>query len=882
MKDRSTRFETLLAGLEKGLLHFPKTLVLLVLMLCIFSLYFAANNLGIDTDTTKMLSEELQFRQDRERLVAAFPQDDDTILVVVDAEIPESTTEAINYLGVRFRQDVHHVKTVFVPGEGEFFDRHGLLYLGVNELNELSTTLAEAQPFIGTLADDNSLKGLFSIIELAIATEDRNLPVDLNPLLNKISEATRAAQKAENYQLSWQQLIYGDEAKMLTTQRFILLQPKQDFTALVPSEAALTSIRAIVDEAKAQFPNVRIRLTGEVVLEHDELESVERSATMASIFSLILVCLTLLVGLKSLRLVLITFVVLLMGLALTVGFATIAIGHLNLISISFAVLYIGIGVDYAIQISLRYRELLRQNLTQIQALMEAVRKVAPSITLCAITAAAGFFSFMPTAYVGVSELGVIAGGGMFIALVISLTVLPALLILFPLDPTKVKTDRSTFPQWVYHFPMQHRIAIKWGSVALTLVSVAFLTQVRFDFNPLNLRDPASESLSTFRELLETKQTSPFTLTTLVGNKEEALITAQRLRALHSVESAITVFNFVPLNQDEKLAALQDLSLMLGLHVTSFPSVRSDTLENHKQALERFLVSIDESLAANAAAPIADSLRQLRGDLQSLLAALGALPEVEQLAILERLQSSLLGTLKDSMDRLLQGLQADKVTLDTLPLELLERWLTAEGIYRVQAFPRKDLNDHDNLKEFIADVRTVAPNATDLPVIYLESGNAVVEAFQKALIGALLAITLVLLIMHRNIRDAGLILMPLLMMSVFTGASSVLLNNPFNFANIIVIPLLLGLGVNSGIYIMLRLRAMPDRERDVLNTSTARGVVFCNLTTLCSFVSMAFTPHLGLASMGLLLSIGLILIILTSLLVLPAFACKPLRSSGQRQ
>ncbi|WP_107789525.1 MMPL family transporter [Nitrosomonas nitrosa] len=879
MKMMGARFGIWLEKMERNVLHFPKTLILLVLMLCALSLHYAAGHLGIDTDTTKMLSEELPFRQDRERLVAAFPQDEQAVLVVIDAEIPEKTTEALSYLGERFRAEEQHIESVFIPGEGEFFDRHGLLYLKLEELNELADTLAEAQPFVGTLAEDNSLKGLLSIIELAITTEGRELPVDLNPLLEKISQAMRAAQTGEQYQLSWQQMIFGGDAKMLTTQRFIVLQPKLDYSALVPTERALTSIRTIVEEAKAQFPDVRIRLTGEVVLEHDELESVESSATMASIFSLILVCLTLLIGLRSLRLVLITFVVLLMGLALTVGFATFAIGHLNLISISFAVLYIGIGVDYAIQISLRYRELLRQNFTQFQALMEAVHKVAPSIALCALTAAAGFFSFMPTAYVGVSELGVIAGGGMFIALIISLTVLPALLILFPLNPATVKLDRSTFPQWVYHFPMQHRTAIKWTAISLTLVSLAFLTQVRFDFNPLNLRDPDSESLSTFRELLDTKQTSPFTLTVLAHSKEEAEQTAQRLAALGSVENAITVLNFVPENQEEKLAVLQDLSLMLGLPISTFPPVLDDTLENHKQALERFLTRIEESLAADPANVLAGSLRQLRDDVKRLLKALETLPEAKQAALLDQLQNSLLGTLKTSMDRLLQGLLADVVSLDALPKDLLERWLNAAGVYRVQAFPRKNLNDHENLKEFIADVRTVSINATDLPVIYLESGNAVVEAFQKALIGALLAISTVLLVMHRNIKDASLILLPLLMMSILTAASTVLLDNPFNFANIIVIPLLMGLGVNSGIYIMLRLRAMPDREQDVLNTSTARAVVFCNLTTLCSFVSMAFTPHLGLASMGLLLSIGLILIILTSLLVLPAFACKPLKPSS---
>ncbi|SFM83110.1 MMPL family transporter [Nitrosomonas communis] len=870
------RLVNFLERLENWLLRFPKTLIFLMLMLCVVSVYYAVHNLRIDTDTTKILSNKLPFLQDRERFLKAFPQDNEAILVVIDAPIPERTSEALNYLKNKFSQDTQNIQSIFIPGEGKFFERHGLLYLDLEKLHELVNTLAEAQPFIGTLADDNSLSSLFSIIERAITTttEDRKLPVDLNPLLEKISNAIQAVIKDENYHLSWQQLIFGENEALLTTQRYMLLKPKLDFTAVQPSEVALNSIRAIVETAKTQFPDVRVRLTGEVVLENDELESIEQSTLMASSISLLLVCLLLLIGLKSVRLVLITFTLLVIGLALTAGFATLAVGHLNLISISFTVLYIGISDDFTVQILLRYRELQQQNLTQAQALAEAIRKIGPSITLCAITTSAGFFSFIPTAYVGVSELGVIAGGGIVIALIVSLIMLPALLILFPLNPAKVQAEQTIFPQWVYHFPIQHRIAIKWSALVLTLAGATLLTQVRFDFNPLNLRDPESESLSTFRELLETKNSSPLTLTTLANSKQEVLNTVQKLEALDSVESVVTIFSFLPNDQEEKLTIMQDLSLILGLYITSFPPLIEDSLERNEQALRNFLASIDRSLAANPSKPRAENLYRLLGDLQRLMEVVEKLPLEEQAARLTQLQWNLLGTLNESMNRLLMGLQADIVTLSKLPGDLAERWLNPEGIYRNQIFPKKNLNDQENLKEFIADVRTVAPHATDLPVIYLESGNAVVSAFQEALIYALTTIFLAVLVIHRSLKDTVLILLPLLIMAIFIGASTVLLDIAFNFANIIVIPLLLGLGVNSGIYIMHRLHSMPNKEQDVLKTSTARGVILGNLTTLCSFVSMAFSPHLGLASMGLLLSIGLTLIILISLLVLPAFACKP--------
>ena len=864
-----------LANFENGLLRYPKTLILLTCLACGLSLFYAAGHLGLDTDTTDILSEKLPFQQDRKRFIKAFPQDDQAILVVVDAKTPEQTSRALDYLGTQFRRENQQILSVYIPGEGDFFDRNGLLYLDLDDVEELAAKLAEAQPFIGTLAKDNSLKELLSIIGQAITTDEHELPVDLNPLLDKIRTAIRAALNGKTYQLSWQQMMHGEDHELLTTQRFILLKPKLDFDKMMPAEKSLAAVRAIVEEAKTVFPDVSVRLTGEVVLENDELVSVTYSAEMASLFSFMLVFVALVIGLRSLKLTLLTLIVLLMGLLLTAGFAALAIGHLNIISVSFAVLYIGIGVDYAVQLCLRYRELLQNQLPRRQALIAAVRKVGPSITLCAITTSAGFFAFIPTAYKGVSELGIIAGVGIFISLLITLTVLPALLSLFKLDSAPATPSDDMFPAWVYRFPMRHAIAIRSMSALLILAGLGLLTQTRFDFNPLNLRDPESESVATFRELLKSKDTSPMTLTVLAKTKDEALDKARKLTKLETVENAITIFDYVPEDQEAKLDILENLALVMGLHMTTFPPVHKESVDNNMAALKKFEQAIDEHLTATPNSDLSLTLRRLRDDLAQLIARLQSESEQAREAILDKLQFSLLDTLPDTMNALLKGLNAGPVTVDSFPRELAERWLSQDGIYRIMVFPSKDLNDTKNLREFITEVRRLAPDATDLPVIYLESGNAVVRAFQLALISALAAILLVLLIIQRSFKDTLLVLLPLLMTAILTSASTVVMNNPFNFANIIIIPLLFGLGVDGGIYIMYRLRS-PDREDSVLHTSTARAVFFSQLTTLCSLVSMAFTPHLGLASMGQLLAIGLILTMLCTLIVLPAFAYKAQR------
>lgn len=872
MKKISDATGSFFAALTAPLLRFPKTYVLLMCVLCGLSLYYTVRNLGIDTDTTKILSQDLPFLQDRARFLEAFPQDDASILVVVDAPTPEKAARALAYLAAKFNEGKDYIESVHVPGEGEFFERHALLYLDLDDLNELAGKMAEAQPFVGTLMRDNSLKSLLSIVGLAVSGEERELPVDLKPLLDRVREVTETFLDGKNRQLSWQRLMLGEQPDLLATQRFILLKPVLDFSALVPSEKALQDVRRRVEKAKQALPGVGIRLTGEVVLEHDELVNVQESTNAATIASIILVCVALLAGFRSWKLMLVTLASMLMGLSLALGFATWAVGHLNLISIAFAVLYIGVGDDYAIQLNLRYRELLQQQLPQQEALLRAVRDIGPSIALCAITTSLGFFSFIPTDYVGVAELGVIAGGGILIALFISITVIPALLRLFPLRAGEQPFGGS-FPAWVYDFPMRHALFIKWTALGVTLAGIGLLTQVRFDFNPLNLRNPESESVATFRELLKTKTSSPMTLSILADGREEAQTVAQRLEKLKTVEETVTIFDFIPTQQEPKLEVIQELALVMGLRFGEFPPPMPDSIENHRAALTQFIDTADRHLKKNPGSDLAEPLQRLQKVLSRLLTFIESKPPDDQEALLNRLQRNLLGALPWSMNKLWKGFEADRVTLEGLPKELSERWLSKDGIYRIQAFPSKDLNERDNLKAFVKEVRKIAPHATDLPVIYLESADAVVRSFLQALLFTLAAIVTVLSIVTRSIKDTLLILLPLLMTAILTGAATVVLDTPFNFANIIVIPLLLGLGVDSGIYIVSRLRALPDQQQNVLRTSTARGVVFSCLTTVGSLVSMAFTSHPGLASMGLLLSVGLSLVIVCTIVVLPAYAYK---------
>lgn len=859
-----------LSGLSIKLLAFPKLLLLLATLACAFCLHYIAGNIKVNTNTAEMLSPDLPFQQHRKRFLEKFPQDEVTVLIVVDADTPEQATRTVAYLNDRLQQEKAYIDSVYVPGAGDFFDRHGMLYLDQDEFETLAANLTDAQPFIGRLYRDNSLKSFLTTIDLAITEQEHELPIDLGPLLNKVDAAIRGVTDNTGYRLSWQQLMFEEESELLTTQRFILVKPKLNYTELLPAEKSLQAIRGLAEQAEQRFAHTRIRITGEVALENDELISVEESTVIASVASLLLVCSALWIGLRSIAMMLATFYSLIMGLIFTAAFATLAVGHLNLISVAFSVLYIGLGVDYAIHLCLRYRESLRKKCPRDHALNTSIQAVGPSLALCAITTSVGFFAFVPTAYAGVSELGIIAGGSMFIALFISLTVLPAMLKILPIDVSKIQSDRAMLPAWFYHFPETNGRLIRWTSLILCGIAVLFLTRVTFDFNPVNLRDPHSESVSTLKDLLTSKTASPFTLTVLADSKQTALAKSAKLAQLSTVESAVTIFDYIPNDQPEKLAIIEELTLVLGIPSESFPPLRQGTVEENTAALHAFLQAIDQGLTYQQNQPIADTLRQLRTHTQGLLNRLQSESPEQQKALLEQLQNSLLGYIPDTMELLLKGLTADRVTLNSLPATLKERWLSKDGIFRIMLFPAKDLNVIDNMREFVDQVQTLEPTATDLPAIYLASGKEIVKAFQQALISALAAIVVLLILVQRSLKTTLLTLLPLLMAALLTAASTVIFNNPFNFANVIAIPLIFGIGVDGGIHIMYRLRHSKSADQRLLQTSTARAVFFSGLTTLFSFVSLAFTPHLGLASMGQLLAIGITLVVFCTLIVLPAF------------
>jgi hopanoid biosynthesis associated RND transporter like protein HpnN len=868
MKQRSRNYSIRLFGAWADFIGHHSSLVLFLSILVTAGvLIYTANHFRIDTELADMISDKLPYRKLEKEFQSAFPQLKETIVVVIDADTPETARLQSEKMAERLKTETDLFKEVYVPGSGKFFEKNGLLYLSVKDLEALSENLARAQPLLGLISRDLTLRGLFSVVERMVNHEgDIEQKTKLIPFLDRLAQAFRDSASNRLNKLSWQELILGKQVAKEASRQFIILDPILDYETFSGGEAGIKAIERIKDELGLHEANgVTVRMTGDVVLNYQNLITVNRGMGLTTLVSFLLVAIALVIGLGSGRLVFANLVTLLLGFIWTLGFAIAFVGRLNLISVAFGVLFIGLGIDYGIQYCIRYRELIASGLDHHGAIVETAKGLGVGLRLCTVAAAIGFYSFLPTPYNGVSELGLIAGTGMFINLFATLTVLPALLTLLPLKKAGIKEFGSDRP--IYRVPYQHAKAIVLGAIAIGIAAVFLIPKLYFDYNPLNLYDPDSEPVLTIKELFKNEMTSPWTISILAKNAKEAEEMAIKLKGLHEVKEAITIDSFVPEDQSSKLAILSDIALFMP------PGI--ETLKPEKLDYEKNVVSL-ESLGASlkkvlSAAPkerdnYAISVNRLHRSVEGFQKALHH-PENGKEAF-DKLEQTVLSNLPVLFDELRTSLQASVVKDSDLPKELRSRYVTPDGRYRVEVFPLENILKAESLKRFVKVVSALAPNATDAPVTILGAGNAVVRSFLLATLYALLAITLYLLIELKSISDTLLVLLPLTLSLLMTAAASVIFDIPFNFANVIVIPLLLGTGI-EGIYFIQRFRTDPPSSGNMLETSTARALFFSTLTTILSFSALSFSPHQGMASMGKLLTICVCSLMITTLILLPA-------------
>ncbi|MCR9094696.1 MAG: MMPL family transporter [bacterium] len=839
------------------------------------SLVYTATELGIRSETEALFPEDLPFRVRDARFLETFPMLHENIVLVVEGPTAEGTRDATQRLAARLASQPELFPRVALPAH-PFFERNGLLYLEVEELVTLADRLAQLQPLLAGLVADESLRGLMDQTRGAVEAlhRERIEEFDLAPILARLEETVRtsfAPGGDARGRLDWSAIIDWGQSDGDPRRRVLQVQPALDYGSMAAARQAILRLRDLVHElgfATVDDPeprDYRVRMTGDIVLNFDEMALLRTQVAGAGVGSFVVVAILLFVALRSGRLVLATVMSLLFGLVVTAGFATLAIGHLNMISVAFAVLFIGLGVDFGIHLCMRFQELREQGDDAEAALQASARGVGSSLMVCAATTSVGFFAFVPTDFIGVAELGVIAGVGMLIGVASSFTIIPAILAGAPkIAPGERRLPTLHLPTW----PVRHAPAVVVGCALLFVAGGSLLPELYFDQNPLNVRDPAAESVQVYQDLLADSDRSPWPLEVLANTAEEADAIALRFEALPEVDRARTLSDFVPEEQAAKLEAIDEMAYFVdwgAIRRVETPPTTEDSIAS----LEALRDALAEARASGLAPETARAAASLESALTALLERLAAQGPEARTARIDALEDRLLGGLQGMLARLERAMNAERIRLEDVPQTVREERVSASGLHRVEIVPAEDLTVPGALDRFVAAGQSVTEDLAGPAIRIQASARAVTGALIQALASAVVVILVFLSVLWRHPGDVSLVMLPLLFAGVSTGASMVLLDIPFNFADVIVLPLLLGIGVDSGIHMVHRARIREDADASLLSTSTARAVVFSATTTIASFGTLALVPHRGMANLGQLLVVGVGWTVLANLVLLPA-------------
>jgi hopanoid biosynthesis associated RND transporter like protein HpnN len=839
------------------------TIIAISGLLTLASCIYISRHFTIDTEINKLISPDLPWRKQELAFSDAFPQHTGTIFAVVEARSAELVASATIALAQQLSKRKDLFQSVDDPKSNPFFIRNGLLYQPTDALRRNVEGLIRARPLVKVMAADRSLRGLSQALMLVLTGVSNNLaPLDdlAHPL--SIAAVTIEDELAGRFAtFSWRELIRGESPQPEDLRRVIMIRPVLDFSALEPGQKATHAIREIVtDLGLPTRYGARVRLTGPVPIQDEELAILKDGVVPSTIATVALVFLILWPALKSLKLITAVVINIGVGLSVTAALGLCLVGALNPISMAFAVLFIGIGVDFGIQYTTRYRA-ERYKVDDLRlALVTTAEKVGVPLTLAAAATAIGFFSFLPTAYRGLAELGEIAGIGMIVAYLSSITVLPALLTVFkPPKETKPLGFRWLGP--IDHFTERHRIPIIIATILIVLGGLPLLLNLQFDFNIMNLRNPKIESVATYLDLRNDPATGASAIDLLEPSLATARQMAERLSKLPDVGSVRTLETLIPDDQPAKFALIQQaataLGPVLGVEPEPAPSDQETIIALKRAAAALIAIAGDHTTAG------ADAARHLARMLSALAQANEKLRRETEATFIAPLQSTF-----DDLNNLLQ---ATPVTEQNIPSDLAKDWITADGRARVQVFPKGDPNNNNVLRELARAVQAVDPTASGGPIKNLEGRRTVVTAFIQAGAIALVSITILLWITLRRFGDVLLTLIPLLLAAIVTLEISAVIGLQLNFANIIALPLLLGVGVAFKIYYIMAWRAGRTM---LLQSSLTRAVLFSAMTTASAFGCLCLSSHPGMSSMGRLLSLTLVCTMVAAVLFQPLLMGRP--------
>lgn len=818
----------------------PKITIISFIIAAFFSLFYAYENIVIVTDTDKLISNELPFKKKQKELKQKFPILSNNIVIVLESKDGKLLKIKTNEILKALEKNSERLDFFFSPNFDEFYKKNSLLLVSESKRDEIINKLYAQQPFISEIINNPRLKGLNNLLDLSL----KNLKSESSPKdqksIKKLNDTILIFNKSlsEKNKVVWKEVFSENILR-----NFIFL--KINDKALLNNQ--FSHIYKLINEfQKKSDGNLNISFTGGLALDYEEADSVVKGASKSGFLSILVVFIILFLAFRNLILIALLVITIILGLFITLGLTTFFIGSLNIISVAFAVLFIGISVDFGIQFCLRSYEHKNYSPKNIQL---AVKNISFSLFIVSITSIIGFLSFVPTDYKGLSELGIISSIGLLVGLIANIIFLPSCCIILNKKIKSVSVSKKLF------FFEIHKAILKKSNFFLiflvfVLASGIFLMRfINFDSDPMKLKDQKSQSVILALKLMEQNPSSDYTIS--VFKKE---IDNKKIEELLKNDIIKNIFRLNSLEfSDEIKDELEYLNFLYKKEKSYFFSDYSE-LKKLKQILNKVINLDIKPISVNA---------------ELLLKKLEKINSSEDFKKVQNLWFENFDELFLDITRLIN---IDSNASGNIPELFMKRYISDDGYERIEVIPAKNLQNRENLSEFVTYVKSYFPEATGMPIIQFEAGNVVVNSFIFALTTSVFFLLIFIYLIFRKLKIVLLCILPLIFSVIFASTLMRILQIDLNFANMISLPLLFSLGTSYSIYIIKRSVDLRSIDK-TLKSSTPNAVFFSGLTTIGSFAMLSFSSHNGTSSMGILLFISLFSALFSCLIILPVMIKK---------
>ena len=892
-----------LSLLEKAMLGASRlarrrsSVVLIVSVLLFFlSLGYAGRYLEFQTDRDDLISSKDELYDVQEQFLKEFPAADD-IVVMVEGGDAIKREAFVNLAAGLFQEHPDSFQGVFPKVELPFLQSRALLFLSEADLKTLVHEVEEAHPFLVSLSSPEGLPTLLQNFDSNVAGSGQEKLVSMLPFLSEIFGELRRAVVSRgraDYHSPWGGLLFGDTSPELADASQSGMQDTSFYHTTGEGKVHLLLLRLVnrdantikllrktVDRAQRAFPELRVGVTGEPLLEYDEMVSSESDSHRSGALSLLLVSLLFAITFREFGRPVAILGAFILGAGWTVGFTTLVIGHLNLLTVSFFTILVGSGVDFGTHIMLRYEEEFMRFGETERAIDEALVGTGADIAVSAFSTAVAFWAVGFADFKGVSELGIIAGFGMLFCLASTVLALPAFIVKLDRNRQPISGQPMTLGSRILMARAEDAVLKRapWtlGFLVLFLCLAApTIARVGFDYNLLRLQDQRLESVQTEMALIDKGGNTVLFSVALADSLEQAKELKKTFEALPSVSQVDTISDLFPEVTPGKLASLRQLnSLVADISIPDPDSVKAGAVGGAElqrlgdgfMELERFFHSQRDGLLQHESQSVRSSTKKFQGEMDQLFAELSDLGPGPIEDGLTSFEGNFFKDLAVMVDFLKAQDPDSKMALTNLPENLRSRSIGTTGKIVLRIYPKKNIWEREALDEFVDEVRAADPTSIGAPVMIRHHTNLLKTAFEDAGVYALIAVTVILLLYFRSIKWTLLAMVPLGLGVLFMLFAMGHYGISFNLANFMGLPLLLGIGLDYGIHVLHR--AQEEKRVNMFDHSTGPATMLSGLTTIAGFGTLALGGHQGIASLGFILAAGVVGIMVSALLILPA-------------